>query len=623
LKIPSPVTVDFETIGIKARPFYPPAPVGVSIKYKGKKSKYYAWGHVTGNNCSWGEAEAALKKAWAHKDGVLFQNGKFDIDVAEVHMGMPELLWDKIEDTMFLLFLDDPHQMELGLKPSANRLLGLPAEEQDAVGEWLVVNQPIPGIKISKSKQSDHYFGKYIAFAPGDLVGTYAEGDTDRTSGLFQLLYEKTCDRGMKEAYDRERELMPILLGMEREGVHVSHDKLAKDVKLYSKWMETIEAWIHKQLKSDGSINLDSGAQLVDAMVAVGKADTNLLPTTPTGKYQTNKEALLLGVTDKVLLAVLKYRTQLKTCLGTFMKPWLYTADMSGGMIYTTWNQVKGDVGTRSGRLSSTPNFQNIPNEFKPIFAHEQKGLAKCPFKDLPPLPKMRGYISAPKGEILCGRDFSSQELRVLAHMVGGGLAEAYLENPNIDLHQYAADLITKMTGRVITRKETKNIAFSILYGSGLGKLAESLGCSVEEAKKFRDAYLGTFPGIKILQSDLKARAKAKLPITTYGGREYYCEEPKLVDGRLRHFDYKLTNYLIQGSSADLTKDAVIRFSKAKGSSRMLLSVHDEILISSPIKDAKTEMSILKECMNNCGLEVPMMSDGETGFNWAEMKECD
>src|SRR4249920_1864802 len=109
VKMPRPVTVDFETLPIEDRPCYPPAPVGVTIKPWGKKARYYAWGQLDGNNCSWGEAQSALKNAYANPDGVLFQNGKFDVDVAEVHMGLEVPRWDLVHDTLFLLFLDDPH----------------------------------------------------------------------------------------------------------------------------------------------------------------------------------------------------------------------------------------------------------------------------------------------------------------------------------------------------------------------------------------------------------------------------------------------------------------------------------------------------------------------------------
>lgn len=632
MKQPKPVTVDFETFGIEGRPKYPPMPVGVSIKYPGKKSRYYAWGHPTGNNCCWSDGAAELKKAYAHKDGVLFQNGKFDVDVAEVHFGLPIPAWDKIHDTMFLLFLDDPHQMELGLKPSATRLLGLPADEQDAVGEWLIANQPVKGVKISKSKSSGHYFGRYIAYAPGDLVGKYANGDVDRTEAIFNLLWKKTLDRDMLVSYDRERKLMPILLEMERQGLQIDHKRLTDDVAMYNDWQVNLDAWIIKTLKAGADINLDSGAQLVDAMVNAGKADPDLLAKTPTGKFQTNKEALLQGVTDKVLLAVLKYRTQLNTCLNTFMQPWLNTANASGGLIYTTWNQIKspsGDhnVGTRTGRLSSTPNFQNIPKEFAAIFHHgaPEKKLPKSPFKEvLPPLPKVRSYITPFKGEIFIDRDYSQQEPRILAHFDGGALMDKYVENPWIDFHDYAKAELEKM-GKFYDRKPVKNTNLGLIYGMGVGKLAARNGMTVEESSELKKAILMLYPGLKQMYSDMKLRAKNKEPIRTWGGREYYCEEPKLIDGRIREFDYKLVNVLIQGSAADCTKEAIIRYHAAKHpDAKIVLNVHDQVTVSVPKKILKPEMEVLRKTMESVEFDVSILSEGAiSATNWDELQDYD
>lgn len=631
MKKPSVVTVDFETFGIEGRPKYPPIPVGVSIKYHGKKAKYWAWGHPTGNNCCWSDAESELTKAWAHKGGLLFQNGKFDVDVANVHFGLPIPSWDKIHDTMFMLFLDDPHQLELGLKSSAARLLGMPAEEQDAVCDWLIANQPVPDVKISKAKSSDHYFGRYIAYAPGGLVGDYANGDVIRTEKLFNLLWQKTLDRGMMGAYDRERKLMPILLEMERQGLQVDHERLARDVAMYNDWRVKIDAWIIEALKADVDINLDSGAQLVDAMVLAGKADPDLIPRTPTGKYQTNKDALLQGVTDKVLLAVLKYRTQLNTCLNTFMESWLNTANASGGSIFTTWNQIKspsGDrsVGTRTGRLSSTPNFQNIPNVFQPIFHHEapKNKLPKSPFKDLPPLPRVRSYITPFKGEVFIDRDYSQQEPRILAHFDGGSLADKYIENPWIDFHDYAKDELEKM-GKFYARKPVKNTNLGLIYGMGVGKLAERNDMTVEESRELKKAILTLYPGLKQMYADMKLRAKNKEPIRTWGGREYYCEEPKLVEGRMREFDYKLVNILIQGSAADCTKEAIIRYHGAKHhSSKIVLNVHDQLTASVPPVIVDSEMGVLQNCMESVEFDVPILSEGMvSSTNWDELQDYD
>jgi len=532
---------------------------------------------------------------------------------------------------MFLLFLDDPHQIELGLKKSSERLLNMPPEEQDAVGEWLLTNQPIPGVKISKSRNSPYYFGAYIAYAPGNITGKYADGDTIRTEALFDLLWTKNLDRGMNVAYERERKLMPILLEMERQGIQVDHAKLRNDVDELSGWMLQINTWIIKRIKASVDINLDSGVQLVDAMVASGKADLDFMPLTPTGRPQTNKESLLLGVTDRTLLAVLKYRTQLKTCLGTFMEPWLAVADASGGLIYTTWNQIKspkGDnnVGTRTGRLSSTPNFQNIPNEFKPIFHHEDTNgkLLKCPFKGLPSLPRVRSYIIPFKGEVFIDRDYSQQEPRILAHFDGGSLMEKYQEDPWVDFHDYAKDELAKM-GKFYDRKPVKNTNLGLIYGMGVGTLAERNDMSVEESSELKKAIMLLYPGLKEMYKDMRQRGQNNIPITTWGGREYYCEPPKLIMGRMKTFDYKLVNILIQGSAADCTKEAIIRLHENKDKrTRIVLNVHDQITSSTPKALLKSEMEVMRIAMETVEFDVPMLSEGTWSItNWEDMQNYD
>ena len=537
---------------------------------------------------------------------------------------------------MFLLFLDDPNQTELGLKPAAERLLGLPPEEQDAVGEWLIKNQPVPGVKISASKSSPNYFGRYIAYAPGKLVGKYANGDVDRTYDLFKLLYPKTVEREMLGAYDRERELMPILLHMERQGLPVDLIRLRDDVKRYNEVRDQVTHWILKVLKADSSLNLDSGPQLVEAMIIAGKINEDDLPRTKTGKYQTNKDALIEAVTDKVLLAALKYRTQLNTCLNTFMEPWLKIAEQSGGLIFTSWNQVKapkgGDnAGTRTGRLSSTPNFQNIPKEFQAIWHHEdaKAKLPKCPIKGLPRLPKIRSYVTPFKGEVLIDRDYSQQEPRILAHFDGGALLEKYLENPWIDFHDYAKAELEKM-GKFYERKPVKNTNLGLIYGMGVGKLALKNNMPVDEAGALKKAILQLYPGLKEMYSDMKVRAKTNQPIRTWGGREYYCEEPQIIDGRMREFDYKMVNCLIQGSAADCTKEALIRVwraivkSKKVGVWKILLNVHDQITCSAPKKDLKPAMELLRSEMESIEFDVPMLSEGSVSkTNWDELKDYD
>jgi DNA polymerase-1 len=641
IKVPKPVTVDFETLPIKPRPDYPPAAVGVSIKYFGKKARYYAWGHPEGNNCSWGEAKAALEAAYHHKDGLLFQNGKFDVDVAEEEFGLEVPEWHRIHDTMLLLFLDDPHQKELGLKESSVRLLDMPAEERDDVVEWLIQHQPLAnqGIKMTRGKGGDNYAGAYIALAPGDVVGPYADGDTIRTEKIFHLLFPRIHENGMGDAYDRERKLLPILLGMERVGVQVDLKRLRADVKIFDKWAETVDQWIIKRIKAPADINLDSGPQLVEAMLKSGVADEASLGVTKTGKYQTNKDALMEAVTDRSLLAVLRYRAGLKTCLNIFMHSWLEMAERSGGRIFTTWNQVKApkgndSAGTRTGRLSATW-FMNMPKEFSPIFKHEAedpkdaKKLPACPIKGLPSLPMCRGYITPFDGHVLTDRDYSQQEPRILAHFDGGALMDKYNENPWIDFHDYAKAELENY-GLFYARKPVKNTNLGLIYGMGAPKLAIKNDMTVEEAKTLKNAILQLYPGLAEMYKDMSKRAAQGLPIRTWGGRVYYCEEPRMIQGRWVKFDYKLVNILIQGSAADCTKEAVIRLDTEitrlgkRGKWFIILNVHDQIVMSVPRKDIHLAMETQRVVMESIEFDVPMLSEGDwTDTNWGDMKPYD
>jgi len=629
--VTQPVTVDFETEGILPRPQYPPRPVGVAIRWPGQRSRYFAWGHPVKNNCQVGEAVLHLKRAWEWEGGVLFHNAKFDLDVAQTHLDLPLPSWQRVHDTMFLLFLDNPHSPDLHLKSSAERILGLPPEERDAVRDWLISHQPVEGVKITDSKQGKEPWGKWICQAPGDLVGRYAIGDVDRTYALFAKLYP-SFDEGMRQAYDRERRLLvPHLIDMERQGVRVAHDRLRTDVQMYNERLLEVDKWICKALRAPG-INLDSGAQLVEALIKANKVDKGKLPLTATGKYQTTKLALQAAVTDKVVLAALKYRTQLGTCLSTFMEPWLETADSSDGLIYTSWHQCRSmEGGTRTGRLSSHPNFQNIPKTFDPIFAtSEAKDLPRSPIPDLPPLPLVRSYIVPwTKGHVLIDRDYSQQEYRILAHYDDGQILRAYHENPRMDFHEQAKVMVSDILGRPMERKPIKNMGFGLLYGMGIGKLAVSLKVDVVTAAQIKQAYLAAVPGIKALYADARYRAKTKQPIRTWGGRLYYCEPPrKIIDDkgreRWQELDYKLPNVLIQGSAADCTKEAIIRYCDQKPKHhKLLLTVHDEFLSSVPAEEADSGMAILAEAMESVEFDVQMLSDGKSSkINWASLETC-
>lgn len=636
MRTPKPTTVDFETDKIGPRPHYPPKPVGVSIKPWGRPARYWAWGHPTNNNCTLADAKRALRAVWNDPAGLLFQNGKFDVDVAVTHMGMPMPSWDRTQDTLYLLYLRNPHARSFQLKPAAAEILGMEAEERDAVVEWLMEHRPvIDGVRLSRSPNSPNFAGAYVAYAPGDIVGRYANGDSIRTERLFKQLWPETVENGMEAAYNRERRLMPHLLENERQGIPIDVKRLTDDIAAYSVIRQQCEHWIRKRLKSP-ELNINSGDQLVTAMLSTGKADEALLGRTSGGKsgntkVQTNKDAIKRGVTDKVLAAVLQYLSQLGTCLDTFMVPWLETALRTGGLIHTSWNQVRNNKGTgfagaRTGRLSSSPNFQNIPKEFIDFWNDVIAPLMRDRFiKTLPMLPLVRSYILPFKGEIIIDRDYNQQELRILAHFEDGGMKAAYEKDMWLDFHDMTRDTVSRMLGKVFPRRPIKNTNFGIIYGMGYGLLAERSNVTVDVARELKQAILTAFPGVRDIFNEMKARAAADEPIRTWGGRLYWCEEPVIRDGRMQTLEYKLVNYLVQGSAADTTKEAVIRYCEAKPKHhRMMLQVHDQVNASVPVKDTARGMKIMREAMESVEFDVPMLSEGKASrVNWAKLAKYD
>jgi DNA polymerase-1 len=209
----------------------------------------------------------------------------------------------------------------------------------------------------------------------------------------------------------------------------------------------------------------------------------------------------------------------------------------------------------------------------------------------------------------------------VLAHYEDDILLEAYKKDPTQDLHQYTADLIVKETGRPFGRKQAKTCSFAILYGSGLATLARQLESDIGEAREIKTAYLEALPGVTGLIKSLKSRARAGQPIRTWGGRVYYVEPPRVIEGQLRTFDYKLLNVLCQGSAADLTKEAMIRYNTKRQHGKLVVTIHDQIVISVPKEHWKTEAKILQDCMENLELDAKLLADGSEGPNLHDLTD--
>lgn len=640
-KPPRVTTIDFETDPICPRPEYPPKPVGVSIRRAGdRRSKYYAWGHRSGgNNCSKDVAIKALREAWDdRKSGVrlLFQNAQFDVDVAVTHMGLPMPAWDEIDDTMFLLFLWDPHAPDLKLKPSAERILGSSPDEQEEMIAWIRghkkrLKEEFPDIlnwKDSKGKSyinstSDDKLGALVSYAPGDIAGRYACGDTDRTLGLFQYLWPRIVDRGMEPAYNRERELMPILLENEKVGVRIDHIGLKRDVSQYEQAMITADDWLRKKLKKP-DLNVDSDAEFADALSERGVVRDEDWTLTPGGARSVAKKNLRPDMfRDAKIASVFGYRNRLMTCLNMFMKPWLAQATRrKEPFISTNWNQVRQPGGgTRTGRPStSDPNFLNLSKSWH----DKDDGYVHPSFiANLPELPLVRKYVLADNKGVFLHRDFDGQELRIAAHYEDAALLEAYQENPFLDVHDHVRQLISDIAGLDYHRTQVKITNFRRIYGGGAPATALALNISIDVAKELLKAHGKALPGLQDLNKRIVAMAKAGEPITTWGGREYFPEQPKLINGKMMHFEYKLLNYLVQGSAADCTKEAIIRYhNHPERNSRFLVTVYDEINVSTQEKTkacVEHEMAVLRECMEGIELDVPLLSAGKSGPNWGSL----
>ncbi len=623
MKLENVVVCDFETEAIEPRPKYPPRPVGVALlgaRVFGGRPTYLAWGHPSNNNASKADAVRALKEVWKDPRPKLFHNAKFDLDVAETHLGLKWLDWRQAHDTLFLLFLTNPHRARLSLKEAAEEELGIAPTERDELRAWIIENVP-------EAKTRPKSWGAWISRAPGDLVGRYAKGDTTRPLALYRKLYPQVLDAGMGAAYDRERRLLRPLIENERRGIHVDVRRIERDAVKYGKAIEHADDLIRQRL---GAPELDVGSspQLADALDDAGAVESFIL--TAKGNRSTSKKNLEAVVKDQDLFRLLVYRGAMSTYRSTFMLPWLRVALETGGKIHTTWNQVRQDyhgegdrgVGARTGRLSSTPNFQNIPKVYEESELGEK--LAGFDFKKfgLPFVPSIRAYVIPEKGNVLLGRDYSQQELRILAHFEDGALLHAYHDDPQLDQHELARRLINEMLGTSFKRKPIKNTGFGLIYGMGVGKLARQIGEPVEVAKQVHDAYLAIFPGLKALIRGLKDRARTGRPLRTWGGRLYYVEGPKVIAGRLQTFEYKLLNYLIQGSAADCTKEAMIRYWEApRFDGHDDLTAHDELLAEAPEGQQAKAMAALKAAMESVEFDLPMLTDGKISKrSWGEMK---
>jgi DNA polymerase-1 len=513
-------------------------------------------------------------------------------------MGLSLPPWHLIEDTVYLAYLDDPNAEQLGLKILSEKILNAPADADDALRDWIFTH--IKGAKRAPTK-----WGRFIAKAPGRLVGKYACNDVDRTLALWKYYVARGIQR---EPYDRERRLLPVLLGMEQRGVPVDVPGLQADRAQLEKGLKSLNRWLHRKLK-DNEVNLDSKEELADAMEWADLV-TEWIITAKGNRSVSAPNMREVGVEKKFVDAI-ELRSLMKIQLNTFVNPWLEMAEEMG-KIYCTWNAVrsadvhdKKQVGARTGRLSSSPNFQNVPVR--------ERGLSS-PVVAAAPVD-LRSRIMAPRGyKLICG-DQAQQELRVLAHFAGGDLAQSYRDNPKFDLHAQVQDGAPVE----LQRWQAKILFFRRIYGSGIQGIADTIHVDYDVAKDLKRSLGHLVPGMNALDSLLQKKQHC----VTWGGRFCPVEPQKYVEkfDRWMDFSYKLLNTLIQGSSADIIKEVMINYSEHPNRcGQLLLSVHDELVALVRSKLARSQRKVFLGCMEGIKLDVPMLADADIGKTWKEAK---
>lgn len=590
--------LDFETEEILDKPDYPPEPVGVAIQLPGQRTgEYLAWGHPSGNTTSKGAAKKVLASI-VREHPVCFHNAAFDLSVLTEKMGVayPK----EYHDTLFLAYLHDPHDKSLELKELYAAYSGKPARERDALRDWVLEH-----IKGSTMKN----WGAHISKAPAPLVAKYAAKDVGMTKYVFEKFYPYVVDNGMLGAYERELKMVPVIRNaFDKHGIRIDLKRLKKNAPTWEKSLEASEKAVRKLLRVGADVNLNSDAQLADALDARGFVKHWVM--TPSGKRSTSRDNLAACISNAKFLAAWQGHAKMDKLLNTYVRPWIANASRNGGRIFPSFNQVRSpdDRGTRSGRFScNNPNFQNVPKAPKEL----DEGM-----------PFMRDYIIPDEGCVLLSRDYSQQEFRILAHFAGGDLLRRYIETPDLDMHKNARAMVLALIGIDLGRDVIKTIGFGTIYGMGITGMALKLGVPKEEASKAHKAYISAIPEMKSIQESLKALAAQGQPLRTWGGRLYFCEEPKFINGRMQTFEYKMLNYLIQPSAADCTKEAMLRCYK-KCEARMTLQVHDELIFNAPVKTWKRDMQTAKDAMESVEFKVKMLSDGKwSRKSWGQMSKC-
>lgn len=445
------------------------------------------------------------------------------------------------------------------------------------------------------------------AYLVNPLMSSYAHEDLDKpyaaltTYKRVPFLKEKLEEGGMTKLFEEiEMPLVFTLYDMEQAGIRVNAEELKAYGEALIGRIGELEAQIHKE--AGEKFNINSPKQL--GVILFEKLGLPNGKKTKTG-YSTSAEVLdKLAPDHRIVKDILEYR-QLTKLKSTYADG-LAVCIAADGRIHSSFNQTI----TATGRISSTePNLQNIPVRME--------------------LGRLIRKVFIPKdGCVFVDADYSQIELRVLAHMSGDEkLIEAYRQAE--DIHRITASQVFHVPFEEVTplqRRNAKAVNFGIVYGISSFGLSQDLSISQKEAKEYIARYFETYPGIKGFLDGLVAGAKKRGYVTTMYGRRRPIPELKSANFMQRSFGERVAmNSPIQGTAADIIKIAMIRVHDrlaAEGlRSRLILQVHDELLIEACVDEAERVEQILSEEMQQAAsLKVPLEIDMHRGENWYEAK---
>ncbi len=437
-----------------------------------------------------------------------------------------------------------------------------------------------------------------------ERVAEYAAEDADITLQLKHKLYPEVERLGMAELYHRvEEPMIDVLADMEFEGVTIDREALARYGVELRERLAALEAEV-RDLAGEAELNINSSRQLGE--VLFGKLRITDKPKmTKTKQFSTEEEYLQGFAHDfPIVSKILEYRG-VKKLLSTYVDALPELINPTTGRIHTSYNQAV----TATGRLSSTnPNLQNIP------------------IRDALGKPIRSAFVPSDKGHTLVAADYSQIELRLMAHLSGdSALIEAF--NQGEDIHSAtAARLFHKAADEVTSdeRRRAKTANFGIIYGISAFGLAQRLDIPNREAKELIENYFATYPDVKSYMDGAIARAAERGYVETMFGRRRTLHDIASSNRTVRGLaERNAINAPIQGSAADIMKLAMSeirrRFIAENISSKMIMQVHDEVVIDTLNEELDSVRRIVKEAMESVAtLLVPLIAEVNSGNNWLD-----